>query len=142
MERVTGQNCKLRLESLVFGNDDTDTHTPVRALAQTHKYAHSHTDQKGVNVNRRSHTLACADTDITQDMTFKNRKNKRRASRNAHDRDELDTVFCPEQDGCKTAGTGVVHSQKQHRGRESEGRSLKNVTKLNHHSTTTTAGTI
>lgn len=75
-------------------------------------------------------------------MTFKNRKNKRRASGNAHDRDELDTVFCSEQDGCKTAGTGAVHSQKQHRGRESEGWSLKNVTKLNHHSTTTTAGTI
>lgn len=73
---------------------------------------------------------------------FLKTKNKNRASRNAHDRDEPDTLFYPEQDGCKMAGTGVVHSQKQHRGRESEGRSLKNATKLNHHSTTTTAGTI
>lgn len=120
VERITGQNCKPHLESLVFGNDDTDTHTPVRVLAQTHKYAHSRTGKKG----KHEQTNLIHWHVVTQIYTGHDREKKKKtngASQTAaHDRDEPDTIFYPDQDGRRTAGIGVVHSQKQHRDTERE----------------------
>lgn len=139
VERITGQNCKPHLESLVFGNDDTDTHTPVRVLAQTHKYAHSRTGKKG----KHEQTNLIHWHVVTQDMTEKKRRKQTEPVKlqlmTGMNQTPSSTLI--KMVAGRLESVWFTHRSSTETQRESNRWSLQNATKLDHHSTTTTAGT-